>query len=74
MAIYAGVVVVLLMLALQLLVCWRPDAMPILHRAVRLEARGVCSGAIGARVRGSDTKRATEERHGESTRARGKHT
>lgn len=74
MAIYAGVVVVLARLALQLTDCWRTGAMPILHRAARWDVCGVCSGASGVRVHGSDTERATEERHGESTRARGKHT
>lgn len=64
--VYAGVVVVLARLALQLAECWRPDAMPILGRAVRCEACGVCNGARGVRVRGSGTESSTVERHGGS--------
>jgi hypothetical protein len=67
--VYAGVVVVLARLALQLAECWRPDAMPILGRAVRCEACGVCNGARGVRVRGSGTESSTVERHGGSVSA-----
>ena len=67
--VYAGVVVVLARLALQLAECWRPDAMPILARAVRCEACRVCNGARGVRVRGSGTESSTVERHGGSVSA-----